>query len=137
MIINKFLEWLIESSILAHKKNILSLTEKNPLAYLLDLGCDDGKWTKKIAKEINTQHIYGIDIYSSTQCPAANTNADRVGALISTGDNAPIAMVVKKTVGTALQRDESLRATEVVTVSDYGVGEIEDLAGVAIITDHE
>ena len=31
-------------------------------AYLLDLGCNDGRWTKKMAGEINTKNIYGIDI---------------------------------------------------------------------------
>ena len=88
--------------------------------------------SKTLGYEYN---LYGVDVYSSTQCPTANTAADRVGAIMSTGMNAPIALVTNKVVDTELQRDASLRATEVVTVADYGVGEIEDAAGVPVITD--
>lgn len=45
-----------------NEKNILSLLEKNKAARLLDLGCDDGKWTRKLAKKINTSNIYGIEV---------------------------------------------------------------------------
>lgn len=44
-----------------NKLNILSLCEKNPKAFFLDLGCDDGAWSMEVAKRIGTSHIYGID----------------------------------------------------------------------------
>lgn len=43
-------------------KNILSLLEKNANAKLVDLGCDDGKWTIQIAQTIGSSKIYGIEI---------------------------------------------------------------------------
>lgn len=48
-----------------NKKNILSLTEKNTKAKFIDLGCDDGIWTKEVANEINTKYIFGVDYIDS------------------------------------------------------------------------
>lgn len=42
--------------------NILILLEANPKAKLLDLGCNDGKWTIKLAQKAKTNNIYGLDI---------------------------------------------------------------------------
>jgi len=42
--------------------NISSLLEKNKKAIILDLGCDNGIWTKKIAEKIQTNNTFGIDI---------------------------------------------------------------------------
>ncbi len=45
------------------KKIILDLfSNKNPKAKILDLGCDEGTWTLKIANKVNTKNVYGIDI---------------------------------------------------------------------------
>ncbi|HSV94371.1 MAG TPA: class I SAM-dependent methyltransferase [Spirochaetia bacterium] len=38
--------------------------EKNNNASLVDLGCDDGKWTKKLAKKIKTKRICGVEVVS-------------------------------------------------------------------------
>jgi len=43
-------------------KNILSLLEKNSDAKLLDLGCDDGKWTMQVCDVIGTNKVYAIEI---------------------------------------------------------------------------
>lgn len=42
--------------------NILDLLERDKNAQLLDLGCDEGTWTLKLAKKIQTINYYGLDI---------------------------------------------------------------------------
>lgn len=48
-----------------NENNILALTEKNNEAVFVDLGCDDGRWTIRVAKEIGTRNIFGIDYINS------------------------------------------------------------------------
>lgn len=83
--------------------------------------------------------VLGVDIFASTTCPTANAGADRSGALfrmpVDDEDGAAFAIVWSKMLGVELQRDASLRATEVVLVSDYAVGEVRDAFGVNIVTD--
>ena len=43
-------------------RNIFYLFEKNKEAYFLDLGCDDGELTKKMAMRIGTGHLFGVEI---------------------------------------------------------------------------
>lgn len=50
------------------KENILSLLETNPKAKVLDLGCGDGSWTKKVAQKIGTKNITGVDICRGNPC---------------------------------------------------------------------
>ena len=45
-----------------NQKNIFSLLKKNKKAKFLDLGCDDGKLTLKLAARIATKDIYGVEI---------------------------------------------------------------------------
>lgn len=47
---------------LRNDNNILSLLEKDREAIVVDLGCDDGKWSKKIMYKVGSRHIYGVDI---------------------------------------------------------------------------
>jgi len=50
---------------IAYKKNlnnILDLTEMNQKAKILDLGCDDGVWTKKVANKIKSRNVFGLDL---------------------------------------------------------------------------
>lgn len=42
--------------------NIFSLLERNPQAKFLDLGCDTGKFTLELAKKVNTNNLYGVEI---------------------------------------------------------------------------
>lgn len=53
---------MINESIKQNQKNILNLLEKKGDARILDLGCDDGIWTLKLAKKIETNNIYGVEI---------------------------------------------------------------------------
>lgn len=45
-----------------NKKNIESLLDHDPKATFLDLGCDNGTLTVKLAEKIGTKKILGIDI---------------------------------------------------------------------------
>ncbi len=45
-----------------HEKNMLRLVESNKDAALLDIGCDDGVWTLKIANTIGTKSLYGMEV---------------------------------------------------------------------------
>lgn len=60
--LKKILTNCYSSAARLNEKNILSLLEKNANAKLVDLGCDDGKWTIQIAKTIGSSNIYGIEI---------------------------------------------------------------------------
>lgn len=43
-------------------QNILSCLKTEPNASLLDLGCDDGKWTAKLGEVAATHKLFGIEI---------------------------------------------------------------------------
>jgi SAM-dependent methyltransferase len=47
-----------------YKEKILSLIEKNPQGTMVDLGCDDGEWTMKLARAMKARkgNIYGVDV---------------------------------------------------------------------------
>jgi SAM-dependent methyltransferase len=47
------------------KKQILDLLVKNKKATLLDLGCDDGRFTKIFGEKIKTDNLYGIEVNKS------------------------------------------------------------------------
>ncbi|MCB9790662.1 class I SAM-dependent methyltransferase [Candidatus Nomurabacteria bacterium] len=56
------------------KRNIIDLLEPNPSAKLLDLGCDDGEWTKKLANIVGTEDYHGLDIVGERLQIAAKEN---------------------------------------------------------------
>ena len=60
--IKKYLISLIHAAIADYEKTFLSLLERNPDATLLDLGCDTGEWTIKVAHQVGTKNIIGVDI---------------------------------------------------------------------------
>jgi ubiquinone/menaquinone biosynthesis C-methylase UbiE len=60
--INKVLKNMFENSKRMNEENILKFLKKNPEAKILDLGCDDGKWTLRIAKKIEAKKVSGIEI---------------------------------------------------------------------------
>ena len=76
--------------------------------------------------------LFGVNVYQTTNVPTANTGADRAGAMFS---SEALGIVTKWPARTELQRDASLRATEIVVTACYGVGELVDAFGVPIITD--
>jgi len=77
--------------------------------------------------------VFGYEWYTTTAVPTANSGADSDGMLVN--PSRAIAHGVKYRSRVEIQRDASLRATEVVVTAFDGVAEIEDGAGVRITTD--
>jgi hypothetical protein len=76
--------------------------------------------------------VYGVDWWVSTNVPSANAGADRAGAILS---GEAIGAVISKMPQTVTDHDQSLRGDEVLTVMEYGVGEIDGTMGMYIISD--
>lgn len=62
-------------------RNILKLLDKDPKAQLLDLGCDDGVWTRKLARKIGSKNYHGIEIN-----PEAIPHARKRGVVVKKSD---------------------------------------------------
>lgn len=85
-----------------------------------------------LARTGKIDELYGAFLFQSSTVPTANTAADRAGGMFN-----PLALAIafKWRPRTETQRDASLRGTEIVVTSAYGVGEISDSRGVPIVTD--
>jgi hypothetical protein len=82
----------------------------------------------------------GAQVWTTGLCDDANTTADVVGACFVRGDTNPktaaIGGVITRDIRVATDRDEPNRLTQVVITAKWGVAEISDLSGTAIITDN-
>lgn len=76
---------------------------------------------------------FGIDIFQSTNVPTANAGADRAGGLF-VRDYA-LGLVQKWSAKVETMRWAPIRGYVLVATAMYGVGEIEDSAGVEVTTD--
>ena len=76
--------------------------------------------------------LFGVPVWHTTECPTANSSADRVGAMFT---EQAMALVTLRPIRTELQRDASKRSTEIVVTASYGVGELRDAFGVPMTTD--
>ncbi len=54
-----------------NNQNILDLCEINSNARFVDLGCNDGKWSIKVARKIDTKLTFGLDLYEKQLKKAA------------------------------------------------------------------
>ena len=63
MLIHDFIHNLWGKAMLMNKSNILSMMDVNKEAILLDLGCDDGEWSNKIAKHIGASEVWGLETF--------------------------------------------------------------------------
>lgn len=99
-------------------------TGTSPRAVLNDL---------TMAPGLDLGMLYNVRTLSSTTVPTANAGADSAGFVA--GAQRALAYVEKWAIRPEMERDASLRASEVVTTAAYAVGEKDDAAGVAIITD--
>ncbi len=70
--LNSYLISQWENAMQTNKENILKLLDTNLHAKLIDLGCDNGEWTLRLANKIKTKYIYGIEI-----CPNAAEKAKK------------------------------------------------------------
>ena len=95
----------------------------------------DGKSDSSITKAQNGffGNWFGIDIYQTTNVPTANAAADRAGGVF-VADYA-LGMVQKWTAKVEAMRWAPIRGWVLVATAMYGVGEVEDSAGVAVVTD--
>ena len=57
-----FLQNIYTNAVELNHKNIMSLFEKNEKVHFLDLGCDDGMVTMKMAEKIGTKNVSGVEI---------------------------------------------------------------------------
>ena len=76
--------------------------------------------------------LFGVPTFQTTNVGAGATSIDWAGAMYV---KEALAMLTKWAARTELQRDASLRATELVTVVCYGLAEVMDVFGVSIQTD--
>jgi len=77
--------------------------------------------------------LLGIPFWMSTNVPSANLGADRAGGIFI-ADYA-LAMVQKWAARVETMRWPPIRGMVLTASAMYGVGEVEDLAGVSLITD--
>lgn len=60
--LKKIFHKMFDKAYKLRRKIILDFLNQQVEAKLLDLGCDEGTWTLKIADKVNTKNIYGVDI---------------------------------------------------------------------------
>ena len=91
-------------------------------------------------------NLFGVDIFASTNVPTANSGADYLGMMISPGAIGVATATAAPMIGAAtlpsqspivveLERDASSGSTIVVGSAFVGVGELDDLRGVGILSD--
>jgi len=76
--------------------------------------------------------FFGVNVFQTTNVQAGGTSIDKAGAMFV---KEALGMLTKWSARTELERNASLRATEVVETTAYAVGEIVDTFGVSIETD--
>jgi len=77
-------------------------------------------------------NFMGVDFFADTNVDTANAAADYKGAMFSVGE--ALGMAELWPARTELERRAAGRATEIVTTSAYGVAELVDAYGVAILS---
>jgi SAM-dependent methyltransferase len=64
-----------------NNENILDMFDDNIKARFLDLGCDDGVWTMKMARKIGTKDVHGVELIQE-----AASKAEKKGIRVTIGD---------------------------------------------------
>jgi hypothetical protein len=77
--------------------------------------------------------LYGVNWSISSNVPTATAGADRSGMIVS--PRYAIGYLEKWPARVEMERDASLRATEIAVTAAYAVGELLDAAGVQVLTD--
>jgi len=106
-------------------------TELESDAAVIYSGKSDSSISKAMAGYFGSW--FGIDIFQSTNVPTANAAADRAGGIF-VRDYA-LGMVQKWAAKVETMRWAPIRGFVLVATAMYGVGEIEDSAGVEAVTD--
>ncbi len=94
-----------------------------------------GKSDKSITKASNGffGNWFDIDIFQSTNVPTANGGADRAGGVFV--QDYALGMATKWAAKVETMRWAPIRGVVLVATAMYGVGEVEDSAGVECVTD--
>lgn len=79
--IKKLLQSMFESAANLNRQNILDSIPNMPQGKLLDLGCDDGKWTMELARRMGTTSVFGLEIVAFRA-----QEAQRMGVNVTMGD---------------------------------------------------
>lgn len=66
----QFLQNLYQSAVDLNHSNIFGLFKKNSSAHFLDLGCDDGALSLRMAEAIGTKNIFGVEIVPESAAQA-------------------------------------------------------------------
>jgi N4-gp56 family major capsid protein len=91
-----------------------------------------GRMAEEVGYNYFVAQLYGTQVVVHPSVPLANEDADRAGAVLS--DRA-FGFLWKWRPRLAYERDESLRAFEVVMTACYKVAELDGTMGVAVVTD--
>lgn len=78
-------------------------------------------------------NLYGLPFYVTEAVPTVAAGADVTGMMVSR--NRALGLVEKWAAGIEFETDASARVKEVVVTTAYGVGEIDDTAGIGITSD--
>jgi hypothetical protein len=84
-----------------------------------------------VQREAYAGSLMGVDIWQTSSVPTANAGADRAGAVAAKD---AIVWHQLRDFRVELQRDASLRATEIVASYNLGVAEADDTRGQSVIT---
>lgn len=66
----RWMQRQFESAMDLNRKNILDAVPRKTDGRLLDLGCDDGAWTMRLAERMGTRDVHGIEIVESRAAQA-------------------------------------------------------------------
>jgi len=91
-----------------------------------------GRMAEEVGYNYFVAQLYGTQVVVHPSVPLVNTDADRAGAVLS--DRA-FGFLWKWRPRVAYERDESLRAYEVIMTACYAVAELDGTMGVAVVTD--
>jgi N4-gp56 family major capsid protein len=91
-----------------------------------------GRMAEEVGYNYFVAQVYGTQVVVHPSVPLVNSDADRGGAVLS--DRA-LGFLWKWRPRIAYERDESLRAFEVVMTACYGQAELDGTMGVAVTTD--
>jgi len=83
--VGKFLDGMWQKASSLNRDNILDLLEINKEAAFLDVGCDDGAWTRRCGDKIQTQKLFGVDVVTERLQIARDRGVDARNADIIQG----------------------------------------------------
>jgi SAM-dependent methyltransferase len=134
--LRQYLAHLLTGVLRLSKKDVLGLLDERPGAVVLDVGCNDGAFTREIATKVNTDRIFGLEIIKG----CAEVAQQSYGVNVVTADaNAPFPfkddsfdVVVSNDVLEHLTSTDNLvkEAYRVLRSGGYCVSSTPNLAGI-------